>query len=78
MTTPSNRVSAGNRFSYQPPPSLNGRISNPSGTLWRERKTQRTPARRELVAALSIELIGEEQIQLLQDFIKEQFVAAGI
>ena len=30
---------------------------------------------REFVAALPIELSREEQIQLLQDFIKEQFVA---
>ena len=33
---------------------------------------------REFVAALPIELSREEQIQLLQDFIKEQFVADGM
>ena len=33
---------------------------------------------REFVAALPIELSQEEQIQLLQDFIKEQFVADGM
>ena len=33
---------------------------------------------REFVAALSIELSREDQIQLLQDFIKEQFVADGM
>lgn len=33
---------------------------------------------REFVAALPIELSREEQIQLLQDFIKEQFVADGV
>ena len=33
---------------------------------------------REFVAALPIELSREEQIQLLQDFIKEQFVADGL
>lgn len=33
---------------------------------------------REIVAALPIELSREEQIQLLQDFIKEQFVADGM
>ena len=33
---------------------------------------------REFVAALPIELRREEQIQLLQDFIKEQFVADGM
>lgn len=32
----------------------------------------------EFVAALPIELSREEQIQLLQDFIKEQFVADGM
>ena len=33
---------------------------------------------REFVAALPIELSREEQIRLLQDFIKEQFVADGM
>lgn len=33
---------------------------------------------REFVAALPIELSREEQIQLLQDFIEEQFVADGM
>ena len=33
---------------------------------------------REFVAALPVELSREEQIQLLQDFIKEQFVADGM
>ena len=56
---------------------------------WQDRETlwnaveETEPAKdsrlaREFVAALPIELSREEQIQLLQDFIKEQFVADGM
>ena len=41
-------------------------------------KTKDSRLAREFVAALPIELSREEQIQLLQDFIKEQFVADGM
>ena len=56
---------------------------------WQDRETlwnaveETEPAKdsrlaREFVAALPVELSREEQIQLLQDFIKEQFVADGM
>ena len=43
-----------------------------------DRETLWNAVDREFVAALSIELSREDQIQLLQDFIKEQFVADGM
>ena len=52
------------------------------GVLWNaveeNEKTKDSRLAREFVAALPIELSREEQIQLLQDFIKEQFVADGM
>ena len=51
-------------------------------TLWNaveeNEKTKDSRLAREFVAALPIELSREEQIQLLKDFIEEQFVADGM
>ena len=51
-------------------------------TLWNAveetETTKNSRLAREFVAALPIELSREKQIQLLQDFIKEQFVADGM
>ena len=52
------------------------------GVLWNaveeNEKAKDSRLAREFVVALPIELSREEQIQLLQDFIKEQFVADGM
>ena len=78
-TTPANRALGGGRFSASHRPHRNGRIGKPCGTLWRNQETAKdSRLAREFVAALPIELSREEQIQLLQDFIKEQFVADGM
>ena len=78
-TTPANRALGGGRFFCQPPPPQSWQDREILWNAVEETETAKdSRLAREFVAALPIELSREEQIQLLQDFIKEQFVADGM
>ena len=79
MTTPANRALPGRRCSCRQWLPRNGRTGKNFGTPWKKRRKPRTAVwHGEFVAALPIELSHQQQIELLQDFIREQFVDEGM
>ena len=78
MTTRKSRGLSGRRFSCQNTPYRNGRIEKSLERRGGSGDSQRQPFGTEFVVALPIELSREEQIELLQEFIREQFVADGM